>query len=131
MEIQNERQRLLNSIERFSAIEEKYGITIENIGVKKDEHHLFFYVDVIVDLEDWEYITFLCVLYDSNDNIIDRNDYDIYSNSFVGISNLSFIFSDFSNPNAFKDIKKVRIYPSNVRMIDHFWDDLEDNEEDI
>ena len=131
MEIQNERQRLLNSIERFSVIEEKYGITIENIGVKKDEHHLFFYVDVIVDLEDWEYITFLCVLYDSNDNIIDRNDYDIYSNSFVGISNLSFIFSDFSNPNAFKDIKKVRIYPSNVRMIDHFWDDLEDNEEDI
>lgn len=131
MEIQNERQRLLNSIERFSEIEEKYGITIENIGVKKDEHHLFFYVDVIVDLEDWEYITFLCVLYDSNDNIIDRNDYDIYSNSFVGISNLSFIFSDFSNPNAFNDIKKVRIYPSNVRMIDHFWDDLEDNEEDI
>jgi len=107
------RKRLLNSIERIPATEEKLGIDIDNVGLKieqLDAIGLTFYMEVSVKSTEWNYIEFTCVLYDDENDIIDKTTKRLYSDGFTGSDVLMFYIMPYAS-----NIHKVKIYPSRIR----------------
>lgn len=107
---EEERIRILKCIERMPEIEKKYGITIENVGLKIDGNRMTFYLDVSITSTNWSYIEFKCVLYDKNNSIIGSTFANVTSDGFIGFDTLSSLPTSYQN-----NIHKVRIYPSKVR----------------
>lgn len=103
----------MNSIERIPATEEKLGIDIDNIGLKieqSDTIGLRFYMEVSVKSSEWVSIKFACVLYDDENDIIDKTTATLYSEGFTGSDVLEFYLVPYAS-----NIHKVKIYPSRIR----------------
>ena len=104
------KRNLKNKIEHFEAIEEKFGITLQNFSVKvEDENSLDLYCEVLalngkVEKSDF---TIEAAIYDSDNDIVFHT--SLSSRDFTGFEIYHFgkIYLDIT----VDEISKIRIYP--------------------
>lgn len=106
-------RELKSKIEQFEAIEEQYGITLQNFSVKvEDENNMKVFCEVLAlngELPK-ENFTINVAIYDNNNEIVYTDSESKYADDFKGFEVLTFdrIRLDIS----IDEISKIRIYPT-------------------
>lgn len=107
----NYNKNLKNKIEHFEAIEEQYGITLQNFSVKiEDEHQLKVFCEVLAlngDIQE-SYLHINIAIYDINNDIVYTYQKSIYKSSFKGFDVLA--FENIKLDITVDEINKIRIY---------------------
>lgn len=103
-------RNLKNKIEHFEAIEEQFGITLQNFSVKvKDENSLDLYCEVLAlngKVENSDFIV-EAAIYDSDNDIVYHT--HLSSNDFKGFE--VYHFGPINMDITVDEISKIRIYP--------------------
>ena len=106
-------RELKSKIEHFEAIEEQFGITLQNISIKVDgENSLKVFCEVLalngeIPVNDF---TVNIAIYDNNNDIVYTDSKSKYTDEFKGFEVLTF---DYVNLDiTIDEISKIRIYPT-------------------
>lgn len=106
-------RQLKSKIEHFEAIEEQFGITLQNFSVKvEDENSLKLFCEVLAlsgEIPENDF-TINIAIYDSNNEIVYTDSESKYAEEFKGFEVLTFdcIKLDIT----IDEISKIRIYPT-------------------
>jgi hypothetical protein len=104
---------LLNRIERLESLEEKFGISLENISVRNDSS-LSIYVELKslngTTISHNKMFTLECIFYDLEGKILYVTRKTIFPDNFIGFELLEFYASNMFLSNE-ESIGKIRIYP--------------------
>lgn len=104
---------LKKKIEHFEAIEEQFGITLQNFSVKvEDENTLKLFCEVLAlngELPE-ENFTINVAIYDINNDIIYTDNESKYAEEFKGFEVLTFDYIKLDI--TVDEISKIRIYPT-------------------
>jgi hypothetical protein len=104
---------LKNKIEHFDAIEEQFGITLENFSVKaEDEKSLKIFCELLAlngELPENDF-TINIAIYDINNEIVYTDSEKKYAEDFKGFEVLTFDYIKLDI--TIDEISKIRIYPT-------------------
>lgn len=104
---------LKNKIEQFEAIEEQFGITLQNFSIKvEDENSLKLFCEVLalngeIPKNDF---TINIAIYDTNNDIVYTDSESKYAEDFKGFEVLTFDYIKLDI--TVDEISKIRIYPT-------------------
>lgn len=106
-------RELKSKIEHFEAIEEQFGITIQNFSVKvEDENSLKLFCEVLAlngEIPENDF-TINIAIYDNNNDIVYTNRESKYAEEFKGFEVLTFNYIKLDI--TVDEISKIRIYPT-------------------
>lgn len=100
-------------VEQIEAFEERLNIRIDNISIKlEDTNNMKVFCEVFPSTGSTivDDINIVCILYDKQGSIFDKQEAHIYSEDFYGFEVIDFCFWN-DKTNFSKEIGKVRIYP--------------------
>lgn len=104
---------LKGKIEHFEAIEEQFGITLQNFSIKvEDENSLKLFCEVLAlngEIPDNDF-TINIAIYDSNNEIVYTDSESKYAEEFKGFEVLTFDYIKLDI--TIDEISKIRIYPT-------------------
>ena len=104
---------LKSKIEHFEAIEEQFGITLQNFSIKvEDENSLKLFCEVLAlsgEIPENDF-TINIAIYDSNNEIVYTDSESKYAEEFKGFEVLTFDYIKLDI--TIDEISKIRIYPT-------------------
>ena len=104
---------LKSKIEHFEAIEEQFGITLQNFSVKvEDENSLKLFCEVLAingEIPENDF-TINIAIYDNNNDIVYTDSETKYAEEFKGFEVLTFDYIKLDI--TVDEISKIRIYPT-------------------
>lgn len=104
---------LKRKIEHFEAIEEQFGITLQNFSIKvEDENSLKFFCEVLAlngEIPENDF-TINIAIYDTNNDIVYTDRKSKYAEEFKGFEVLTFDYIKLDI--TIDEISKIRIYPT-------------------
>ena len=104
---------LKSKIEHFEAIEEQFGIILQNFSIKvEDENSLKLFCEVLAlngEIPENDF-TINIAIYDSNNEIVYTDSESKYAEEFKGFEVLTFDYIKLDI--TIDEISKIRIYPT-------------------
>ena len=102
--------KLMDSIERLTAIEEKLGLDIQNLSINVDGNYIEILGDIFIDdFSEHSSISLNATFYDKENKILQTERTTFYQEDFLGFETFDMMWFGYEKIG---EIEKIRLYPS-------------------
>ena len=106
----NLENKLMDSIERLTVMENKLGLDIQNLSINIDGNYIEILGDLFIeDFQDYRRISLNATFYDGENKILQTQSTSFYKEDFLGFETFEI---SWYGEEKIGEIEKIRLFPS-------------------